>query len=154
VSHRLLSKPGPGPTWAAFAEYAAAVAVLPPLAPRRAERGRTLGLHRPVPGLPMGCAFILHADGVVLTTVANALPLFHLAPVWATLMELAVLRRRPVASPVVAIALGLGGPWVLTARGGALPSPANLGDRLGLASGVMGAGAVEIRPPAMTRRAP
>jgi hypothetical protein len=59
-----------------------------------------------------------------------------------------------VASPVVAIALGLGGPWVLTARGGALPSPANLGDRLGLASGVMGAGAVEIRPPAMTRRAP
>ncbi|MSP82975.1 MAG: DMT family transporter [Alphaproteobacteria bacterium] len=137
--HRALAEFGLGGTWAAFVEYACAAAMLLAYVGVRRRNGGLAGLRRPWPGLLMGIAFVLYANGVLLTTVANALLMFYLAPVWATLLETVVLRHRLRAGRIGAIALGLGGLWVLTSEGGGVPWPANLGDDLSLLSGMVGA---------------
>jgi drug/metabolite transporter (DMT)-like permease len=63
--------------------------------------------------------------------------LFYLAPVWATLLALAVLREPVGGLRVVSVVLGLAGAMVLLGFAGGLPLPRSGGDWLGLAAGVL-----------------
>ena len=62
-----------------------------------------------------------------------------LAPIWATLIDVFVLKERLVARRLVTVACGLGGAAVVLGGGHAgiaLPLPRSLGDWMGLAAGM------------------
>lgn len=102
--------------------------------------GRTAGgVGAPIrPALLAGVMFALDMGfwhyGVTLTSVANATVLTNLTPVVVTLIAWLAFKQRPKALFVAAVALALGGAWLMAEAKGAAPagkSPA-LGDALSL----------------------
>lgn len=88
-------------------------------------------------GLIVGTAFTCYTASLLLTDVVRALLLFYIAPVWSTLLELAVLKRRLTWRRSLALLLGAGGLWTILGAGWRFPMPENAGDWLALASGML-----------------
>jgi drug/metabolite transporter (DMT)-like permease len=93
-------------------------------------------------GIALGFALIAWNLALLHGEVVRATLLFYLSVVWASLMEWVVLHRRMRAVRVVAIALGLGGAWVLLGGDGGPPIPRGIGDWFGIVSGLLFAIAV------------
>ncbi|MSP82976.1 MAG: DMT family transporter [Alphaproteobacteria bacterium] len=132
---RVLADAGLTGAWSAVVQFGGAFLLLVPFAALRVARGQRTGLRRVLPGLFMGGGIVLYASSFLFTDVVRALLLFYLNPVWGTLLEVIVLRRRIARQRYLTIALGLGGLWLAVAEGSGLPLPRNLGDWLGLAAG-------------------
>jgi drug/metabolite transporter (DMT)-like permease len=84
-----------------------------------------------------GAALVCWNLALILGEVVRVTLLFYLAPVWATLLALAVLREPVGGLRVVSVVLGLAGAAVLLGFEGGLPLPRSAGDWLGLAAGVV-----------------
>jgi drug/metabolite transporter (DMT)-like permease len=84
-----------------------------------------------------GAALVSWNLALILGEVVRVTLLFYLAPVWATLLAVAVLREPVGRLRVISIVLGLAGAVVLLGFGDGLPLPRSLGDWLGLAAGVL-----------------
>ena len=89
-----------------------------------------------VTGLLTGGAFILYSISIALTEVVNAILLFYLSPVWATVLGRLVLGERLTGARLAALGLGLGGLWVVLGGESGVPLPRNTGDWFALAAGV------------------
>lgn len=84
-----------------------------------------------------GTAFGVYAVGLLYGKIAVVILLFYLTPVWSTLIE-RVWFGWPVSPPrYAAIALGLVGMALVLGRSAWLPLPADLGEWLGLAGGLL-----------------
>ncbi len=88
-------------------------------------------------GLVIGGAFTCYSASLLLTDVVRALLLFYIAPVWSTLLELLVMKRRLTWRRLGALLLGAGGLWTILGAGWSFPLPQNGGDWLALASGLL-----------------
>lgn len=88
-------------------------------------------------GLVIGTTFTCYTASLLLTDVVRALLLFYIAPVWTTLLELAVLKRRLTWRRLCALTLGAAGLWTILGAGWRFPLPENAGDWLALASGLL-----------------
>ncbi|MDJ0955688.1 MAG: DMT family transporter [Arenicellales bacterium] len=86
-------------------------------------------------GIFTGAGSVLYAVSLVLTTVAKALLLFYLTPVWSTLFGYLILREKLRFARVVALFLGILG-LVVILDTGPLPIPNNTGDWIALSSGI------------------
>ncbi|MGH6903622.1 MAG: DMT family transporter [Geminicoccaceae bacterium] len=84
-----------------------------------------------------GAALVSWNLALILGEVVRVTLLFYLAPVWATLLALAVLGERVGWLRAVSVVLGLAGATVLLGLAGGLPLPRSAGDWLGLAAGVL-----------------
>jgi len=84
-----------------------------------------------------GAALVSWNLALILGEVVRVTLLFYLAPVWATLLALAVLREPVGGLRAVSVVLGLAGAVVLLGFSGGLPLPRSDGDWLGLAAGVL-----------------
>lgn len=126
--------------WATLALFATPVAVLLPVAAWRFARGLPTGMREIVAGVLAGGGVALYAESVLLTEVARALILFYVTPVWSTLLEVSLMRRRLTRARVLALVLGLAG--LVTILGGrtGIPLPQNPGDTMALLSGMVWAG--------------
>ena len=82
-----------------------------------------------ITGLFTGAGSVLYAISLVLTTVAKALLLFYLTPVWSTLLGCLILGEKLRLTRVIALIL------VILDTGG-LPIPDNTGDWIALLSGI------------------
>ncbi|MBF2761708.1 MAG: DMT family transporter [Ectothiorhodospiraceae bacterium AqS1] len=131
---RYLQELGTGPSWAMLGTFFLALLLLLPLLLRR--RDIRLSPRLLVTGFLTGGSFVLYSMAVVLTDVVSAILLFYLSPVWATLLGRVLLAERFTPARIVALALGLGGLWVVLGVDGRLPLPRNIGDWCGLAGGV------------------
>ena len=80
---------------------------------------------------------MFYANSFLLTDVVRALLMFYLVPVWGTLLELLVLRRRVALVRALTLALALGGVWLVFGADGGWPLPRNSGDWLGLLGGMI-----------------
>jgi drug/metabolite transporter (DMT)-like permease len=83
-----------------------------------------------------GAALVSWNLALIQGEVVRVTLLFYLAPVWATLLALAVLGERVGWLRVVSVVLGLAGAGVLLGFAGGLPLPRAAGDWLGVAAGV------------------
>ena len=108
-----------------------------PIAVVRRVRGQDTGLDMPLIGFLLGGGIVCYANSFLLTDVVRALLMFYLVPVWGTLIEWLVLRRRVAAVRALTLALGLGGAWIVIGADGGWPLPRNAGDWLGLAGGLL-----------------
>jgi drug/metabolite transporter (DMT)-like permease len=88
-------------------------------------------------GSLFGAALVSWNLALLLGEVVRVTLLFYLAPVWATLLALAVLGERVGGLRAVSVVLGLAGAVVLLGFAGGLPLPRAPGDWVGLAAGVL-----------------
>lgn len=123
--------------WTTLAVFATPVLVLLPFAILRVLRGRPCGARNAAAGLLAGGAVALYAESVLLTDVARALILFYVTPVWSTILEFLILKRRMTKARLLALIFGLAG--LVTILGGrtGFPLPQNIGDTLALVSGAV-----------------
>src|ERR687898_2288809 len=117
--------------------YGIASVVLLPWYWRRRDRLAAGGLLLLGAGGLFGAALVSWNLALILGEVVRVTLLFYLAPVWATLLALAVLREPVGGLRVISIVLGLAGAAVLLGFAQGLPLPRSLGDWLGLAAGVL-----------------
>jgi drug/metabolite transporter (DMT)-like permease len=84
-----------------------------------------------------GAALVSWNLALILGEVVRVTLLFYLAPVWATLLGVALLREPVGPLRVVSVVLGLAGAAVLLGFADGPPLPRSPGDWLGLAAGVL-----------------
>jgi drug/metabolite transporter (DMT)-like permease len=125
-----------GPALNAALYGIASVALLPWLWRRR----RRIAAGGPLllgAGALFGGALVSWNLALIQGEVVRVTLLFYLAPVWATLLALALLREPIGPLRVISVVLGLAGAAVLLGFADGLPLPRSLGDWLGLAAGVL-----------------
>lgn len=134
------------PAWAGVGQFLSPFVILLPVALWFAVRGKPTGLACWKTAIFTGGAFVLYADSLVLTEVARALILFYVSPVWSTILEMVLMKRRLTRARVLAIILGLTGVYVILGGDGGLPIPRNTGDWMALLSGMFWAyGSTRVR---------
>ncbi len=145
IPQRAFADAGMTGGWGTIAQYAVCLVLLAPVAAWRRWRGAQTGLGLPLAGLLMGGGIVCYANSFLPTDVMRALLLFYLTPVWATVLEVAVLRLRPGWRRAISLPLSLLGVWVVIGQHTGVPLPQNAGDWLALAGGaVFAAGAVRV----------
>jgi drug/metabolite transporter (DMT)-like permease len=117
--------------------YGIASVVLLPWYWRRRRRLAAGGLLLLGAGGLFGAALVSWNLALILGEVVRVTLLFYLAPVWATLLTLALLREPVGGLRVISVVLGLAGAAVLLGFAHGLPLPRSAGDWLGLAAGVL-----------------
>lgn len=104
------------------------------------------GIRPQLIGLVCGSAIAIYANSVIYTEVVRAMLLYYMTPVWSILLARVWLGERISASGMIAIVIGSAGMMVILHVDSGFPWPNNLGDWLGLLSGIVWAvGAVMLR---------
>jgi len=86
--------------------------------------------------LMIGLAFTFYANALVETTVARAILLYFLTPVWATILGIIWLSEPLTKARILSIVIALVGLALLLSNGGVGNQPLNLGDLYGFLSGI------------------
>jgi drug/metabolite transporter (DMT)-like permease len=124
--------------------YGIATVVLLPWFWRRRRRLAEGGALLLGAGGLFGGALVSWNLALILGEVVRVTLLFYLAPVWATLLALAVLGEPVGRLRALSVVLGLAGAMVLLGFAGGLPLPRSGGDWLGLAAGLLFAWSVTL----------
>lgn len=82
------------------------------------------------------CALALYAEGVLRGQVARVILLFYLTPVWSTLLARFMLGKPITPRRMLTLVFGLSGMLVILEVDNASPLPRDVGEWLGLVSGV------------------
>jgi drug/metabolite transporter (DMT)-like permease len=117
--------------------YGTMALALLPLSWRRPRRLAAGGLLLLGAGGLFGAAMVSWNLALLLGEVVRVTLLFYLAPIWTTLLAIAVLGERVGALRPLSVLLGLAGALVLLGLGNGLPLPRSVGDWLGLATGIL-----------------
>ena len=133
---RHLETQGVGVVWATLGLFAAALAIFVPILVRHPPARAVFTPRMLVTGLLTGGSFVLYTVSIVLTEVVTAILLFYLSPVWATALGRVLLGERLTGSRLLALALGLGGLWVVLGGESGVPLPRNAGDWCALTAGI------------------
>ena len=133
---RYLEARGFGVVWLTLAVFVVGLVLLAPLFVRWPGGRAAFSPRMLVTGLLTGGAFILYSISIALTEVVSAILLFYLSPVWATVLGRLLLRERLTGARLTALALGIGGLWVVLGGESGIPLPRNAGDWFALTAGV------------------
>jgi drug/metabolite transporter (DMT)-like permease len=137
VPVRQLTDAGLPGAWGTLAITSAASLLLLPLAFARRNhlaRSNRWGIAFVALG---GVAFTLYSIGFVYGRVAIIALLFFLTPVWSTLIGRYIMGWHTPRMRIFAIAVGLLGLGIMLSAHGDLPIPRNLGEWMGLISGIL-----------------
>jgi len=111
--------------------------ILVPLMIFRYQSVRRGGIALQATGAAMGLALLLYSTAFLYTDVIRATLLFYLTPVWGALIARVWLFEKVSVDRVFGIALGFAGMLVIFNVDEGIPLPQNLGDWMGLASGII-----------------
>lgn len=134
---RTLGDTGITGAWASVMLFFWPFVLLLPLAAWRWRRIMRGGARLQVTGLITATSLVLYADALIYTEVIRAMLLFYLTPVWSTLLARIILKEPITPARWVAIGLGFAGIVVIFGVDTGIPWPRNLGDWMGLASGMV-----------------
>ncbi len=134
---RSLEAAGLSGPWASFCAITAGFVVLAPFALARWRKLMAGGRPLLIVGFLSGSTFVLYSDALLLTEVVTATLLFYLTPVWSTILARIALGQRFNLARVVTIVVGFAGMIIILGADGGLPLPRNIGDWLGLVSGMV-----------------
>ena len=133
---RYLDARGVDAVWLTLGVFVAGLVLLVPVLIRWPGAHAAFTPRMLATGFLTGGAFILYSIAIALTEVLNAILLFYLSPVWATVLGRFVLGERFTGARLAALGLGLGGLWVVLGGESGVPLPRNLGDWFALLAGV------------------
>ncbi len=134
---RELSSAGIHGFWPAVLPYFLAALAVLPLLLWRWRRTLANGWRQQLAGLFLGTAAAIYAAAFLFTEVATAVLLYYLSPVWGFILARIVLGDPITPVRWLAMTLALLGAAVILGDEGWPPLPANLGDWLALASGLL-----------------
>lgn len=123
--------------WASLALFAVTAALMAPFILARRKRIVAGGIDLWLSGILFGVMMVLWNHAVLIGEVVRVVLLFYLAPVWATLLAIAVLGEAVGRWRFIAMALGLAGAAVVLGFGHGWPVPRSAADWLGLSSGLL-----------------
>ena len=133
---RYLDARGVDAVWTTLGLFVAGLALLVPILLRHLPARTALTPRMFATGLLTGGSFVLYSISITLTDVVAAILLFYLSPVWATVLGRLLLAERFTGGRLTALALGLGGLWVVLGGESGVPLPRNPGDWCALTAGV------------------
>ena len=133
---RYLEARGVGVVWTTLGLFVVGLAIFAPILIRHRPARAAWTPRVLATGLLTGGSFVLYSVSIVLTEVVTAILLFYLSPVWATVLGRVLLAERLTGSRLTALALGLGGLWVVLGGESGVPLPRNAGDWCALVAGV------------------
>ena len=133
---RHLESRGVDGVWTTLGLFITGLALLAPVLLRHPPARAAFAPRMLATGLLTGGSFVLYSISIVLTDVVTAILLFYLSPVWATVLGRLLLAERFTGARLVALALGLGGLWVVLGGESGVPLPRNPGDWCALAAGI------------------
>lgn len=123
--------------WGTAAITLAAMVVLAPLVLRRLPDLRQADPVAVISIALGGAAFTLYSIGFIYGRVALVVLLFYLTPVWSTLIARYMLGWDTPRIRILAMGVGLFGLLVMLGAKGDWPIPRNVGEWMGLASGLL-----------------
>ncbi len=123
--------------WITLAQFMPAVVVMLPFAAWRLLRGQPMRMRQAMAGVGISAAMVLYCESLLLTEVVRALLLFYIVPVWGTLLEVLFMGIKLTRVRMLALAMGLGGLYVVLGGDTGIPMPRNVGDVLALISGAV-----------------
>ncbi|HET9149053.1 MAG TPA: DMT family transporter [Alphaproteobacteria bacterium] len=144
---RWLARHGIAGDWTSVVLYGVAGVLMVPLAVARfrARRGEALG-YTLAGAFASGAAIAMTNTALLNGNVVRVLLLFYLAPIWATLMDVLVLKERLGPRRIATVVLGLSGAAVVLGGGVTVPLPRALGEWMGLTAGfAFAAGSLFVR---------
>ena len=133
---RYLEARGVGAVWLTLGVFVAGLMLLVPVLIRWPGARAAFTPRMLATGFFTGGAFILYSISIALTEVLNAILLFYLSPVWATVLGRFVLGERFTGARLAALGLGLGGLWVVLGGESGVPLPSSTGDWFALTAGI------------------
>ena len=133
---RHLEARGVGVVWTTLGLFVVGLALFAPILIRHPPARAAFTPRMLATGLLTGGSFVLYSVSIVLTEVVTAILLFYLSPVWATVLGRVLLAERLTGFRLAALALGLGGLWVVLGGESGMPLPRNPGDWCALTAGV------------------
>jgi drug/metabolite transporter (DMT)-like permease len=134
---RWLAERGLPGDWASLVIFAIGAGVLVPVAWARRRRLYAGGWTLLLCGLLLGVVLVLWNHAILVGQVMRVVLLFYLAPVWATLLAIFVLKTRVGPLRALTVILGLTGAAIILGVEEGLPLPRSEGDWLGLISGLL-----------------
>ena len=108
-----------------------------PVTLKRWKNVKKGGLSLQLTAMLSGGALLLYSTSIVYTDVVRAMLLFYLTPIWATILARIFLNDAITPSRILAMAMAILGMLTIFGLGARFPIPQNIGDWLGIASGVL-----------------
>ncbi len=134
---RMLEDGGVSGPWTILFIYVTATVVMFPFVLKYRGVIKEAGWNWVVTGLLGGGGFYLYANAFLNTEIVRVLLLFYLMPIWATILGCLFLGESITVVRLLAIALGLGGLFIMLGIDQGWPLPKNAGDWMALAAGMM-----------------
>lgn len=134
---RLLEDAGMQGQWVTFVYFLVPWGCLFPIFLWRLGPMLRGGLDLQITALCAGVALSLYSMSIVYTEVVRAILLFYLTPIWSSLLARIVLGEPITRIRVVSMVVAFIGMLTIFGLGVGLPVPKNIGDWMGLASGLI-----------------
>jgi drug/metabolite transporter (DMT)-like permease len=134
---RALEEAGIQALWITVVYFLIPTICLTPVTLKRWKHVKKGGLSLQLTAMLSGGALLLYSTSIVYTDVVRAMLLFYLTPIWATILARVFLGDAITPSRIVAMAMAILGMLTIFGLGVQFPIPQNIGDWLGIASGVL-----------------
>ena len=134
---RALEEAGIHGLWITVVYFLIPTICLIPVTLQRWKHVQKGGLSLQLTAMLSGGALLLYSTSIVYTDVVRAMLLFYLTPIWATILARIFLNDAITPSRILAMAMAILGMLTIFGLGARFPIPQNIGDWLGIASGVL-----------------
>ena len=123
--------------WSSAIWFAAPTILLLPVTILRFKSIKNGGISLQITAILSGVALLCYTLAFLYTDVVRAMLLFYLTPVWSTLLAAIILNETITWQRILAIILALMGMLIIFGLGRNFPIPKNVGDWLGILSGII-----------------
>ena len=134
---RALEEVGIHGLWITVVYFLIPTICLIPVTLKRWKHVKMGGLSLQLTAMISGGALLLYSSSIIYTDVVRAMLLFYLTPIWATILARVFLGDAITPSRILAMAMAILGMLTIFGLGVQFPIPQNIGDWLGIASGVL-----------------
>lgn len=134
---RALEETGMHGLWITVVYFLVPTICLVPVTLWRWQHVKRGGLNLQITAMISGGALLLYSTSIVYTDVVRALLLFYLTPIWGTILARIILGDAITPLRIIAMALAIIGMLTIFGLGARFPVPQNVGDWMGLFSGVL-----------------
>lgn len=134
---RALEEAGINGLWVTFVYFLVPTIFLIPVGIWRLKYLKLGGFNLQLTGMLSGGALMLYATSIVYTDVVRAMLLFYLTPVWGTILGRLFLNENITSLRIISMIIAIIGMLTIFGLGVKFPIPQNVGDWMGVASGLM-----------------
>ena len=134
---RALEEAGINGLWVTFVYFLVPTIFLIPVGIWRLKYLKLGSFNLQLTGMLSGGALMLYATSIVYTDVVRAMLLFYLTPVWGTILGRLFLNENITQLRIFSMIIAIIGMLTIFGLGVKFPIPQNIGDWMGVASGLM-----------------